>query len=259
MKKQNLALINKCTANITVKGNKLKKYADKVYLKDGQEFEIELQNYTTYVVAAKILMNGKPISSSMLVLKPGQRVVLNRFLDENKKFKFETYTVDSSIETQKAIEANGDIEIQFFKESVELDYKDIYNGPLYSYNVGMMRTNSGRRISSPTYSSGMGSTCTTSSFTNKSISFMSDSLSNCQLISDNIETGRIEKGSTSDQKFRNYTGNFEPLFFMSISIKLLPYQYKPLSAVDLAEYCVNCGTKNKKGNYKFCPKCGTKF
>jgi len=44
-----------------------------------------------------------------------------------------------------------------------------------------------------------------------------------------------------------------------VNIKILPFSAKPTEVSDLAVYCTNCGTKNKKGNYKYCPKCGTKF
>ena len=43
------------TANIAVKKNKIKSYPEnKVYLQDGQEFEIELFNATTQTKLAKI-------------------------------------------------------------------------------------------------------------------------------------------------------------------------------------------------------------
>lgn len=54
-----------CTANITVKNNRVKVYNDNsVYLKSGQEFEIELFNGNTSTVLAKISINGKQISNS---------------------------------------------------------------------------------------------------------------------------------------------------------------------------------------------------
>jgi len=107
---------NQCTASIAVKGNKIKNYNGSFYLKNDQEFEIDLQNFTKDTVAAQLFMNGKAISRSMLVMKPGQKVLLTRYLDEAKKFLFETYKVDGSPETQKAIEDNGNIEVKFYKE-----------------------------------------------------------------------------------------------------------------------------------------------
>ena len=69
----------------------------------------------------------------------------------------------------------------------------------------------------------------------------------------------VGKGSDSNQEFRNYVGDFETLPFKTVNIKILPFSAKPTEVSDLAVYCTNCGTKNKKGNYKYCPKCGTKF
>ena len=62
----------------------------KVFLTDGDEFEIELFNPTQNKVLAKIELNGKSIGSG-IILRPGERVFLERYLDEAKKFLFETY------------------------------------------------------------------------------------------------------------------------------------------------------------------------
>ena len=70
------------------KGRRNVKEGKFVYLQNGQEFEIELYNPTSEVVMAKIEMNGKSISSSGIVLRPGERVFLERFLDNSNKFKF---------------------------------------------------------------------------------------------------------------------------------------------------------------------------
>ena len=76
---------------------RLKIYNDNtVYLDQGEEFEIEVFNPTNKTVLAKIDFNGEMISHSGLVLRPGQRVFLERFFDDNRKFKFEVYEVDNS-------------------------------------------------------------------------------------------------------------------------------------------------------------------
>ena len=256
---------NQCTASISINGNKIKQYDNNFYLKDGQEFEIELRNLTKDVAAAKIFMNGKAISTSMLVLKPGQRILLKRFLDENKKFLFETYKVDGTYESLKAIEDNGNIEIKFYKErklqSNTTTVSIPYNQQIYDYtDIINYRTNIRHTpiYGNMYYSSAsptMGGQMSVNSFLTNS------SNAECCLdgISKSIETGRIEKGATSNQQFDNYVGNFEYSPFQEIKIKLLPIQYKPTTVSDLVEYCTNCGTKNKKGNYKFCPKCGKKY
>lgn len=84
---------------------RLKIYNDNtVYLDQGEEFEIEVFNPTTKTVLAKIDFNGEMISHSGLVLRPGQRVFLERFFDDNRKFKFEVYEVEN---TDKAIAEAG--------------------------------------------------------------------------------------------------------------------------------------------------------
>ncbi len=80
---------------------KLKIYNNNsVYLEEGEEFEIELFNPTQKTVLAKIEFNGEMISHSGLVLKQGQRVFLERFFDDNRKFKFEVYDIENTQKTR---------------------------------------------------------------------------------------------------------------------------------------------------------------
>jgi len=108
------------TAKIAIKKNVLKTYevgeSKTVYLKDGTEFEIELFNPTVDTLLAKISLNGKLINGQGLVLRPGERVFLERYLDEDKKFKFTTYEVDDTEEVNNAIQNNGDVSIYFHKQ-----------------------------------------------------------------------------------------------------------------------------------------------
>lgn len=95
---------------------------DKIYLKDGDEFEIELYNPMNENVLAMISLDGKPISTTGLVIRSGQRVYLDCFYDDKKKFVFRTYNVDGTIESQNAIAKNGLFEVQFFKEKILKKY-----------------------------------------------------------------------------------------------------------------------------------------
>jgi len=81
------------TAHITVGKQRLKQNGSVVYLKDGDEFEVEIFNPQQNSVLAKLKINGNYIGGGGVVLKPGQRVFLERYLDEARKFKFETYEV----------------------------------------------------------------------------------------------------------------------------------------------------------------------
>ena len=86
-----------------------------VFLNDNDEFQIQLFNPKSKKIAAKIYINDVALSN-MIVLKPGERVWLERYLDKAKKFKFSTYEVDSSAEAQNAIRNNGNIRIKFYDE-----------------------------------------------------------------------------------------------------------------------------------------------
>ena len=90
----------------------------KVYLKDKEEFQIELFNPLTDCVLADIKLNGNTISQSGLVIRPGERFYLDCFVDDNKKFVFNTYEVEDSQSTKVAISKNGMLEVFFYKENV---------------------------------------------------------------------------------------------------------------------------------------------
>ena len=79
---------NQPSAHVALNNNRLRAYADVIYLKDGYEFQIELFNPYQVSVLAKIYVNDNLISSSGLVIRPGQRYFLDRYIDKNKKFKF---------------------------------------------------------------------------------------------------------------------------------------------------------------------------
>ena len=75
-----------CLAHITKNRNRSKIYGDTVYLKTGETFEIELFNPSTTKVLARIEINGKKISEGGIILRPGERVYLERFIETKKKF-----------------------------------------------------------------------------------------------------------------------------------------------------------------------------
>ena len=125
------------TANLAINKSRIKKYGKKnsipsYYLEKGQEFQIELFNPTQGKILTTIKLNNKAISGG-LVLRPGERVFLDRFLETNKKFLFDTYKVDNTKSAKKAIEPNGDVEIAFFKEVEEIPF---YNTSLWDSSWG---------------------------------------------------------------------------------------------------------------------------
>lgn len=245
-----------CTAHITKNRNRSKIYENSVYLKDGENFEIELFNPTTSRVLAKITINGNSISNSGIVLKPGERVYLERFIDSNNKFVFETYEVEESNEALNAIRNNGGVEVSFYTEittsayslfpstfTIDSEYNTVYGSETlynkYSYPFGGTTVNN------------LFAT-TTTNFTNTSIA---DNASGFK----SVETGRIEKGDLSNQLFETVNGNFSTFATSVITIKLLPESQKPVEVSTLRNYCTNCGTRTKKQSWKFCPSCGLKI
>jgi len=241
------SVMSACTAHITKNRNRSKIYENSVYLKDGENFEIELFNPTTSRVLAKITINGNTISNSGIVLKPGERAYLERFIDSNNKFVFETYEVEGSNEALNAIRNNGGVEVSFYTEILTSTYSSFptnhtgyVSGTLYD-----------------TYSYPFGGTTVNNLFTISSVT--NDSIGVNSSVTKSIETGRIEKGDSSDQLFETVNGNFSTFATSSITIKLLPESQKPVEVSTLRNYCTNCGTRSKKQSWKFCPNCGEKI
>ena len=267
-----------CTVNVTQNRNRLKTYdgGGTIYLKDGQNFEIELFNPLANRVLAKISINGNQISSSGIVLNPGQRIFLERFIDDDRKFLFETYEVENTKEVKEAIQKNGKLEISFYNEYVPLITNTwIYNGSpgsfLYSGsgsitvpwtygNIGTTTANTNATTTTLGLNSSYNLT-NTSSFTGSLTSGTTSTTaanysSHVSEPESNIETGRIEMGDKSSQDLSQTYGNFNLYSFQTSSIKILPLSVKPVEVKDLRKYCPECGTRAKKSTWKFCPSCG---
>jgi ribosomal protein S4 len=265
------------TANIAVNKSRIKLYSNGVemptyYLQKGQEFQIELFNPTSDVVLAKVNLNGKPISQGGLVLNPGQRVFLERYLDVAKKFLFDTYEVSNTEEVKKAIEENGDFKVEFFKEIVPIVpmvspinvYPDwTYRPTIYFGNTNIAYSDTKSLDSTLTYgTAGLYNANIASSSVSmdlSSTSKKSKKLLRRATLSESIETGRVEKGSTSNQELKYVDKTFENYAFHTIEYKLLPVSQKinTVEDINVKRYCTNCGSKLGKTD-RFCASCGTK-
>ena len=273
-------------AYITKDKKRLKQFGQTVYLKNGDEFELELFNPTSNTVLAKIKLDGNYIAGGGIVLKPGQRVFLERYLDDPRKFKFETYEVDgTSNEVLDAIAGNGDVVIDFFDEYKQpvwnnnITYGGSFGGPIHTYNSNPLNINAG-------YVNGQTTTNINYSSTNTAgVSFTTTSVSNTfkgpnkrgvlrslkskpnsrsevtmdMLSMDSIETGRVEKGGSSDQSFKTVDKTFNHYTCSTSIWKILPMSQKVYDKQELKVYCTNCGKKRKKDSDKFCSSCGNKF
>lgn len=224
---------------ITKGKQRLKQHIDTVYMNNGDEFEIELFNPTQQKVLAKIELNGKSIGSGIIV-RPGERVFLERYFDEARKFLFETYVVNGDDENvQNAIQKNGDVIIKFYDQYYSnFDYT--YSNIIYDNFNGTFTT-----------LRSFNTTNTTSFNSNDTLCFSS--------LGDLKETGRVEKGSKSDQTFNTDSTIFNSFPTKSDWWKIKPNSTKVMVREDLVVYCTECGSKRKKDSHKFCPHCGTKF
>ena len=234
------------TAHITRKKSRLKVYnGNTVFLNDKDNFEFEIHNPTQKSVLCKIKLNGEYISTGGVVIRPGQRVFLERFLDSNNKFEFSTYEVKDTSLNRTAIDLNGDVRIEF------------YNEQTYQPNYGLYVNGSSTVSTGSPYYGNM--TFTTSS--SAPMAYYSNTSSVSSLVGEptlskkSIETGRVEKGEKSKQNFTNSYQNFEYNVSHQISLKILPLSNKNKTTEDIKYYCTECGTKTKS-KYKFCPSCG---
>jgi hypothetical protein len=255
-----------CSAHITTNRNRSKIYeGNYVYLKDKQTFEIELFNPTHFRVLGKISINGRQISQSGIVLRPGERVYLERFIDDNNKFLFETYKVEDSPEAKSAIEQNGLIEISFYPENtIDTVYGvctiTTTNNPFVFSNLGSnpytINCNNSENIIGGNASTYTSDNISFGGTTQNNVSYFSNTSLNS---SKEIETGRIERGESSNQDFKTTSGNFSWIPSNSISYKILPESLKPVEISQIRNYCTGCGTRIKKATWKFCPSCGEKI
>ena len=238
----------------------------KVFLEDKEEFEIEIFNPLTVSVLADIKLNGQSISKTGLVLKPGQRFYLDCFVDDKKKFIFSTYEIDGGQESLDATQNNGLLEVFFYKEDVitldnwQRKFDRIIVEKYYPYNpypwtLTMHNPYTVWYGISPT----IGGSCVTTNLTNGVIgttttnTYSSNNMINCSYTSDvnvpyggttvnnlfsvnNIETGRVEKGEKSKQKFTEVDMDFEKHYITSTIIQILPESRKPTEVKDVKKY-----------------------
>ena len=258
-----------------------------VYLNDGDEFQIQLFNPTNRVIGAKLKFNdehkGWFSSDNYVVLRPGERIWLERFLDCHDKFIFNTYEVSNSRQVMEAIKDNGDITVQFYYEDnssrsrgITISQPILYSEPFTFapqhtyYYCGDSVNNISGSVTCGTNSCvntlGIASSATTltsnadvtsASYSASAATSTAKSLGKARSAK-TVETGRVEHGSHSSQNFKNVYYEFESWPFATKYFKLLPVSRKQYSEGDLRKvYCTNCG-KKLSPKFKFCPACGAK-
>ena len=281
---------------ITSNRNELKLYQGNiVYLNNGDNFELRFFNPLMEKIGVEILFNGIKKGDSYLVLNPGQDIILDRFLNEQRKMLFETYVIDgNNEESVKAIEQNGVITCNFYKEYYRSQYVTPqvnvnYNFPpkppkpykvkkgkksIY-YNTSGTYNTSDTFGASVTDNSGIGSGIVTNSTSNTcyskynspgvylsqtDLSYSSGILTSTLLSKSlDLETGRIELGDISNQSLRTVNAQFASTPFHTVTYKILPYSAMNQNIGEVRLYCHECGYRIRKESWKFCPKCGAKI
>ena len=258
-----------------------------VYLEDGDEFQLQIFNDQTTEIGARIYLNGESVGNSYLVIRPGERVWLDRYLDKARKFKFSTYEVNGNNEAvKKAIQKNGLVKVELFRKKEnyvwqqpilktwEPEYPQIYysSAPYSTCTASVDNINGTMNFSSSLNDLALNCDCdsiSTSCTSAASSTFTAGSA--CTNINGKVrgisslnkskktETGRIQEGGYSDQEFDYVNMSFEYWAFDTEEIHILPKSTKPVYANELQKtYCYNCGRK-LKSKFNFCPYCGAKL
>lgn len=238
----------------------------KVFLKNNEYFEIEIFNPLQKCVLASILINGNPISKTGLIIKPGQRCYLDCFIDSREKFLFNTYEVDNNETCKEAIKNNGLVEVYFYEETVigSYDYKTsnekviikeyypyvpyqpyspyspyypytpysptIY--PLYTYysdGAPNAYTNGIINTNLSNFSSDITNSYSAATYEMSSNYYSTKSFKKNNTSKNKIETGRVEGGEKSNQKFTSMSLSFEKYYISKRIIQILPDTMEPIS------------------------------
>ena len=278
-------------AKIAISKNLIKEYKSSnsertVYLNDGTEFQIYLKNpYQTHL-GIKISVNNKSIGN-MLVLRPGQSFWLDRFINENRKFLFNTYEIENTAEMKYATNNNGKVKIEFYHEKEEKPIISIY--PSYRNTEWIYSTDTLSNINTTSFNCCQNNLNSNLNDCNTSNCYFSTSTTGAvprgiptvssattlryesdtttsrkkgitkQEIGTTIETGRVEKGGHSNQEFEYCDIDFDYYPFKTENIQILPNSRKQVRVEETRRrYCSQCGKKVSPKD-KFCPNCGAKL
>jgi len=246
-------------AFVTVKKNRLKLYEHKYhYLKSKTNFEIELFNPTNESVLAKIWLNDKLMSASGIIIKAGQRVYLERFLDTPEKFQFNVFEVDDVKETQAAREKNGLVKVSFFSKIMPNLLLNSGTTSTTIYPNTLTYTSTTSNPYNITAGSPSIQTISTAYYSNTVNTFAGPNVRSA-VITDSVETGRVGKGGKSKQEFKQEGGKYSDYSFSNWEFQLLPESAKPVETSEIRNYCNECGIRIRKSSWKFCPNCGAEL
>ena len=265
-----------------------------VYLNDGDEFQIQIFNPHPFRIGASIKFNNSFSSTSTrkLVINPGERIWLERYLDDDKKLCFNTYWVDKDNSVvEKAITDNGKISIEFYKEQEfkpityttyepHIYYNTITSPPkpyYYDFTVGdnhYTNTTADLKANAPfcqpasEQNSALNATATAASttapWTSTWTSTMTDVYSPDDLANKFLKNGKnscINNPKPKRQKRQKETGRIEKgkhsyQHFDEISLNLEPFafEWETLYIMPSSEKPIT----GKDLQKRYCPQCGRK-
>lgn len=231
-----------------------------VFMYDNQEFELEMYNPNNFIILGKIFINNKIVSDHGIVIRPGERLYLDRYLHGNKKYCFNKYLVENIVQNTKAIKDNGLVRVEFYKEQSitstsitvsTMQYYQLPNNPWPWFEQPWVWTPWVQPQPStiePIYTSDT----THINCCNTTNTITSQKCDN----PDEIVTGIVGMGNESKQLVYDYNGQFENVSFYQVEYKILPIEN--IAAADMRKYC-SCNYRIRKDSWKYCPKCGNKL
>jgi len=251
-------------ACVTVNRNRLKTYGNSVYLKSGTPYEIEMWNMGKSRVIAYVNLDGKLISGSGIIVNPGQRIYLERWIDSPKKFTFKTYEIDGSRESLEATVDNGEVKISFHDEITKNLYpsgmpanffyytsggsSSIVNDKGFNFSTGGTTYNNPFTITNASIGGSLFTNTTTDSSVHGEGNFFAGDVTGCS-----------EQGETSGQRLEESSGDFNTWSSKIVTWKIQPEEKKPVEISKIRSYCTECGTRVRSSSWKFCPSCGEQF
>lgn len=260
---------NRPEAFLTIHRNRLKVYQGRnVYMEDGNEFSVELDNRTNKTWLAKIKLNGEWTDESGLILRPGEHFYLdtpNLTGGNKRKFKFETYNIPKG--RGDLVQDNGLVEVFFYPKTEPIQFSYTYSGTWWNNDNGLYGQgrfgyydDTGKTPRGPEhiYCSNVGAFNDTDGSSITLTSNNSDAQLSLDQPKNTEETGRVELGSKSHQQFKEVAMDFGAFHDFYTEYHILPMSKKHTRPHEVKNYCSDCGRRRRK-NDRFCPNCGTKF
>lgn len=223
-----------------------------IYINNNEEFKFHLYNPTTYSYLAIIELNGNKISDSGLIVRPGESIFLERYIDENKKFKFRSYTIQDNPNHENILRNNGLVKIYWYKEYVPV------TSCTYAYATGFSGTTNLTTTNLTNLTNYQIPSSNISNFSHKQF-LSNDDMNICCINTSNIKTGRIEKGNTSKQKLIREDMTFDSWISYTDEYHLLPIENRPRSRNQSQLIYCECGYRKRRSSWQYCPNCGNEF